>query len=128
MPPPPVDGGPAGTAGAGVVVCGDAAASGGVVCGDAGGVVCGDAAASGGVVCGDAAASGGVVCGDAAASGGFVEVCVGVAGWVVPGEPAGDVPAGLVPAGAVGLAGPLEVVHAKTETETTTVKVAQAAK
>ena len=55
-------------------------------------------------------------------------VCVGVAGWVVPGEPAGDVPAGLVPAGAVGLAGPLELVHAETETETTTVKVAQAAK
>ena len=85
------------------------------MCGDAGGVVCGDA--------------GGVVCGDAAASGGFVVgVCVGVAGWVVPGEPAGDVPAGLVPAGAVGLAGPLEVVHAETATETTTVKVAQAAK
>ena len=40
-------------------------------------------------------------------------------------------PAGLVPADAVGLAGPLvvgEVVHAETETETTTVKVAQAAK
>ena len=105
MPPPPVDGGPAGTAG-GVVVCGDGA----------GVLVCGDAAASGGfvVVCGDA---GGVVCGDA--------------GGVVCGEPGGDVPAGLVPADAVGLAGPLvvgEVVHAETETETTTVKVAQAAK
>jgi hypothetical protein len=52
-----------------------------------------------------------VVCGDA---GGFVvEVCAGVAG---------------VPGGAVGLVGPVEVVHAETETETTTVKVAHAAK
>jgi hypothetical protein len=56
-------------------------------------------------------------------------VCVGVAGWLVPGEPAGDVPAGLVPAGAVGLVGVLgELVHAETETDTTTVKVAHAAK
>ena len=113
-----MDGGPAGTAGGGVVVCGDA--GGVVVCGDAGGVVEGcEAAASGGFVEG---------C-EAAASGGFVDVCVGVGEWVAVGEPGGDVPAGLVPA--VGLAGPLvvgEVVHAETETETTTVKVAQAAK
>jgi len=68
---------------------------------------------------------------DAAASGGFVGVCVGVAEWVAPGEPAGLVPAGLVPAGAVGEGGLVvvpEPVHAETETETTTTKVAQAAK
>ena len=86
VPPPPVDGGPAGTAGA-VVVCGDAV-----------------------VACAVAV----VVCGDAAAAGGGVVVCAGgafadAAGEVFPvdvGEP----------------------VHAETETETTTVKVAPAAK
>jgi hypothetical protein len=86
--------------------------------GDDGALVCSD----GGFVDGcDAAASGGLV----------VDVCVGVAGWLAPAEPAGDEPAGLVPAGAVGEGGLLEVEepeHADTETETTTVKVAHAAK
>ena len=77
MPPPPVDGGPAGTAG-GVVVCGDGA----------GVLVCGDAAASGGfvVVCGDA---GGVVCGEPGGDvpAGLVPAdAVGLAGPLVVGE------------------------------------------
>ena len=62
---------------------------------------------------------------DAAASGGGLDVCVGGSEWLAPGEP------GLVPADAAGVAGLLEVeeaVHAETETETTTVKVAHAAK
>ena len=90
VPPPPVDGGPAGTAGEVVWVA--------------------------------VAVCVGVAAWVA------VAVCVAVAAWVAPCEPAGDVPAGLVPAvGLAGLVG-LEGVHAETETETTTVKVAQAAK
>jgi len=124
VPPPPAAGGPVGTAG-GALVC----VGGGLLC-DGGGLLCSD---GGGLLCSD---GGGLLCFDggfdeecdAAASGGLADVCVGVAGWLVPGEPAGDVPAGLVPA--VGWAGPLglEGEHAETETETTTVKVAQAAK
>ena len=104
---------------AGGLVC----EAGGLVC-EAGGLVC----EAGGLVCdvaGLVSADGGFdeEC-DAAASGGG-DVCVGVAEWVAPGEP------GLVPADAAGVAGLLEVedvVHAETETETTTVKVAHAAK
>ena len=117
MPPPPAAGGPVGTAG-GALVC----VGGGLLCSDGGGLLCSD---GGGLLCSDGGFD--EEC-DAAASGGLADVCVGVAGWLVPGEPAGDVPAGLVPA--VGWAGPLgpEGEHAETETETTTVKVAQAAK
>jgi hypothetical protein len=118
VPPPPVGGGPVGTAlGEDTGVC----EGGALVC-VGGALVC----VGGALVCSD----GGFVDGcDAAASGGLVvDVCVGVAGWLAP---AGDEPAGLVPAGAVGEGGLLEVEepeHADTETETTTVKVAHAAK
>ena len=87
-----------------------------LVC-EAGGLVC----EAGGLVAADGGFDEGC---DAAASGGG-DVCVGVAVWVAPGEP------GLVPADAVGEGGVLVVegpVHAETETETTTVKVAPAAK
>ena len=114
VPPPPAAGGPVGTAG-GALVC----VGGGLLC-DGGGLLCSD---GGGLLCSDGGFD--EEC-DAAASGGLADVCVGVAGWLVPGEPAGDVPAGLVPA--VGWAGPLGLEGEHAETETTTVKVAQAAK
>jgi hypothetical protein len=120
VPPPPVGGGPVGKAlGEETGVCAAELCDGdGLVC-EADGLVSADAA----LVCdGDE-----LVC-DA---GGFVEVAGAAAEWLPVGEPAGDEPAGLVPAGAVGVDDPLELpepVHAETETETTTVKVAQAAK
>src|SRR5215472_14022315 len=102
VPPPPVDGGPAGTAGA-VVVCGDAV----VACAVAV-VVCGDAV----VACAVAV----VVCGDAAPAGGGVVVCPAAGGGVVVCAGGGVVVvcAGGGFADAVGLAGVLgEVVHAE---------------